>query len=462
MSRCRLRTLLLAGALGCAATLATPLRADTLSDALVKAYQTSPLLASSQAGLRAQDEAVPQARAMKRPQISASASAGVGASTRLPGETTDVYRAALDASLVIYDHGQTAAAIEAARYNVAAARADLTSVEQSVLFAAVSAYMDVRRDLEFLRIARSDVRVLEEQLRAANNRFEVGEVTRTDVSLTEARLAESRATLASAVGNVALSREAYQAAVGVEPNDLAPPPPAPSLPVTMQESVALALRLNPVIVSAQFLERAAIADFDRARAADGPEISITGSVGYDGNDRLNQGDDVTGEVGIGAQIPLYTGGLNSSLIRQAQSIVERRKFEVQEAGRDVNQQVNSAWIQIEVAQASIVANRRQLEAARVAFEGVSEEARLGARSTLDVLDSDQDRLEAEAEVVRAQRDAYVAAYALLQAVGLLTVEHLDLGIETYDPDVNFTRVQSAPSGGYDTSAVDRIRARWQK
>jgi len=161
-------------------------------------------------------------------------------------------------------------------------------------------------------------------------------------------------------------------------------------------------------------------------------------------------------------MPLYTGGRNDSLVRQAQAVLDQRRFELQDEGRAVTQAVGEAYSQLAVASATIVARREQAEAARIAAEGVAEEARLGARSTLDVLDADQERLTAEAEIVRSLRDEYVAAYDLLQAMGLLTVEHLKLGIETYDPDVNFKRVQAGKPGGYDTSAVDRIRARWEQ
>ena len=149
-------------------------------------------------------------------------------------------------------------------------------------------------------------------------------------------------------------------------------------------------------------------------------------------------------------------------MRQAQALLDQRRFELQDEGRTVTEAVANAWTQLDVARASIVARREQVEAARIAAEGVAEEARLGARSTLDVLDADQERLQAEAEVVRAMRDEYVAAYGLLQAMGLLTVEHLRLGVTPYEPDVNFRRVQNGPIGGYDTSAVDRIRARWER
>ncbi len=161
-------------------------------------------------------------------------------------------------------------------------------------------------------------------------------------------------------------------------------------------------------------------------------------------------------------MPLYTGGRNDSLVRQAQAVLDQRRFEVQDTARQVTQNVAGAWAQLEVARVTIVARREQAEASRIAAEGVAEEARLGARSTLDVLNADQERLQAEAEIVRSARDEYVAVYGLLQAMGLLTVQHLGLGIETYDPDVNFSRVQAAPIGGYDTTVVDRIRSRWER
>jgi outer membrane protein len=455
-----------------------PVSAETLTDTLIKAYQTSPLLDANRASLRALDENVPQARSALRPQVSATAGA-TAASAVDDFPMSDVYAAELQASLLLFDNGQSKAALESARYGVASGRASLLNVEQEVLFAAVTAYMDVIQAQEFVRIARNDVTVLGEQLDATNNRFEVGEVTRTDVSQTEARLAQSRANLVDSEGALQIARQDYLAAVGVLPGPLEPAPPHPQLPATVKEAEAIGVRQNPPIVAARFAERGAVSDFDRARAASGLTIQATGAVDYAGRHSLgpnsiqtvtgdtirgsgSAGDRVNVTLGVGASVPLYTGGRNSSLIRQAQQVLEQRKFQVQDTGRQVIQQVSNAWTQLDVARASIVANKEQVVAAQIAFEGVTEEARLGARSTLDVLDSDQERLRAEAEVVRAQRDEYVAAYAVLRSMGLLTVEHLNLGIDSYNPDVYFTEVQRAPMGGYDTSVVDRIRARWEK
>ncbi len=449
-------------------TFSGPVSGETLTDALIKAYQTSPLIESNRASLRALDENVPQARSVRRPQVNLFGQAqGQSDVTEFPFDNT--VSAGLQATLLIFDNGRSKAAIESARYGVAAGRASLLNVEQQVLFDAVVAYMDVIQALEFLRIAQNDVSVLGEQVDATNNRFEVGEVTRTDVSQTEARLAASRARLVDARGNLEVARQAYLAAVGTLPGDLSQPPATPDLPATVEEAEAIGVRQNPQIVTARFAERGAVYDFDRARAASGLSVQAGATAQYQGQrsaplfggERTYE-DGFDLQLSLGGQVPLYSGGANSSLIRQAQQVLERRKFEVQDAGRQVVEQVSNAWTQLAVARASIVANREQVVAAQIAFEGVSEEARLGARSTLDVLDADQERLTAEAEVVRSQRNEYVAAYAVLRAMGLLTVEHLNLGIPSYNPDVYFSQVQSAPSGGYDTSVVDRIRARWER
>lgn len=253
--------------------------------------------------------------------------------------------------------------------------------------------------------------------------------------------------------------------IGHPPDNLETLPPLPAVPASVEEAIQIGIQRNPQIVSAQYSERVAVYNFDRAVAAKGPTISLGGSTGLSRTNNTTSGawaGEPFAEVTLQGSMPLYTGGSNDSLIRQAQALIDQRRFEVQDAARTVTQDVSSAWAQLEVSKVAIVARREQAEASRLAAEGVSEEARLGARSTLDVLDADQDRLQAEAEIVSAVRDEYVAAYALLQAMGLLTVEHLELGIETYNPDDYFARVQNAPVGGYDTSAVDRIRARWER
>lgn len=436
--------------------------AESLADALVKAYQNSPLLEANRAALRSLDESVPQARSRQRPQVGLGANATTQSSAEdLDGDQLSNAQASLNASLLVYDHGQTKAAVAAATNRIAAGRADLKNVEQSVLYSAVVAYADVRQTTEFVRIGKNDVDRLNETLDATQNRYDVGEVTRTDVSQSQSRLAASRSNLASAVGRADIARQAYKQAVGTLPGKLEALPPLPALPGSLQAAQNIAMQRHPQIVSAQFAERAAVYDFDRALGAKGPTVTVSGQVGAERGDSNGYWDGVGyGQIGIEGNLPLYTGGQNDSVIRQAQDLLDQRRFEVQDTARTIAQSVAESWSNLDVAKASIVARRQQAEAARIAAEGVAEEARLGARSTLDVLDADQERLQAEAEIVQSVRDEYVAAYGLLRSMGLLTVEHLKLGIETYDPDVNFVAVRDGKPGGYDTSAVDRIRSRW--
>jgi outer membrane protein len=245
---------------------------------------------------------------------------------------TDTYRAGLDASLLLYDYGQTAAAVEAARMIIASGRASLLDVEQIVLFGrsrpmwtccATSSSWGWRGPT-WSGWASSSTR--------RTSRFEVGEFTRADVSQTEARLSASDAQLIFVQGQLEVSRQRYLQAVGTPPGNLEPLPPIPELPRTLTDAQSIANRQSPVIIAAQFNERAAVYDFDRARAASGIQLNATASAGY-----LNvpSGDDTSAEIGLSASVPLYTGGRNSSLVRQAQSIIERRRAELQSAGRDV-------------------------------------------------------------------------------------------------------------------------------
>lgn len=462
-----MKSLLMSGALIAALAVAggtAPAGAETLADALVKAYQTSPLLESNRSALRSQNEAVPQAKANLRPQVSLNLQANTQSTVEDIADQLNASQAALNVSLTLFDNGQTKAAVESARNTVAAGRADLTNVEQTVLFNAVQAYVDVRRGQEFVRLGQNDVQRLTETLDATKNRFEVGEVTRTDVSQSESRLAASRSSLSDAQGALETARQAYLAAVGTLPSNLQPPPPLPQLPKTLDDATQIGIQRNPAIISAQFRERAAVYDFDRAMAAKGPTIGVSAQGGFERGQQFVGGPydgNTYGQAGIGLSMPLYTGGRNDSLVRQAQDVLNQRRYELQDTGRQVTQGVAVAWSQLDVSRSNIVARREQAEAARIAAEGVAEEARLGARSTLDVLDADQERLQAEAEIVQALRDEYIAGYSLLQAMGLLTVAHLKLGIETYDPDVDFRKVRNGPIGGYDTSAVNRIRQRWE-
>lgn len=456
----RLRQTLLAGAALLSAAFPGAAHAETLTDALIRAYRNSTVLELNRAALRAQDESVAQARAGLRPTVDVSGSGTLSANTLQPGEVTDAWRVSLDAGLVLYDSGRTPAAIEAAKAAIRATRARLKAVEQQVLLTATVAFVDVRRDIQFVVLSRNNIRVLHEQVQAVNDRFAVGEVTRTDVSQAEARLAASRAGLSASEGGLAVSSQNYLAAIGVMPVDLSVPPPVPNLPSSLSEAQAIAMGAHPDIAGARYAQDVAEFDLERSRGESGPTVSLDGQLGIQ-LDEQTQGVLAAGaSISLRGSMPLYQGGSLESMERQARAILDQRRFELQNAARTVQQQVAIAWANLGVARASIAAGQQQIDAAKVAFDGVTVEATLGARTTLDVLNAEQELLTARSNLVSAQRDEYVAAYNLLSAMGLLTVAHLNLGIPSYDPDVNYSRVQNAPASGFDGSVLDRIGARW--
>ena len=437
-------------------------QAETLADTMIKAYQLSPLLDANRAALRGIDEGVAQARAGRRPQISAGASARSNFDDD-EGSRLDTYQVQLGATLSLYDGGNSKAAIESAKAGVLAARAQLVDVEQTVLLQAVTAYMDVRRDQQFVSLGLNNVSVLEQQVRAATDRFELGDITRTDVSLAEARLAAARASLAAARGRLDASRETYLAVVGIPARNLQAPPTIPALPPSLSDSELIAMREHPGLNAARQSVTGAEWDLERAKSSSRPTLNAGASVSVSRRDptgaALNNSHDSnnSAELSLTGNLPLYTGGRNSSLVRQAQTFVSQRKFELQNTARQVRQEVAFAWSDRAVARASIIANRQQVEAAQIAFNGVQDEATLGSRTTLDVLDREQELRDAQVQLASSIRDEYVAAYNLLAAMGLLTVQHLNLGIPVYDPHANYEKVQKAPMNPSFSRKVDRIK-----
>ena len=436
-----------------------PISARSLTDALIAAYQNSPQLEVNRAALRGQDETVPLARAGMRPNVSLDGNGTLAINSGQPGAITDTWQAGLNASLVLYDSGQTPAAIESAKAGIMAARAGLKAVEQSVLLNAATAYLDVRRDMQFVELSENNVRVLREQVQAVNDRFAVGEVTRTDVSQAEARLAASQAGLSASQGGLAISSQNFLAAVGTPPIHLSSPPPIPDLPDSLSSAIAIATGEHPSIVGARFAQDSARFDLERSKGRSGPSVSMSGQLGLQTGDSTDHNLVAGASISLNGTIPLYQGGTLESLERQATAILDQRKFELQSVARSVQQQVAIAWANLGVARATIAAGQQQIEAATIAHDGVRVEATLGTRTTLDVLNAEQELLTARSNLVSAQRDEYVAAYNLLAAMGLLTVSHLQLGIPSYDPDVNYNRVQSGPVLGFDGSVLDRITDR---
>ena len=433
--------------------------AVTLHEALVQAYQTNPSLEVSRAQLRSQDESVVQAGAGTRPSVSLSGVTAYSADIDALDDPANTLRASLDARLVVFDGGRTADAVNAAANMVFASRENLKASDQSVLLSAATAYLDVRRDQKFLALAQNDVAVIEQQVKAMQDRFAVGAVTRTDVALVQARLAATKTSLAASSGRLALSKEIFRAVVGVEPINLQAVPSLPKLPNSLSEAESIAMREHPAILAARFVEKAAGFDIARARAASFGTVTLGAGVEYSNIASLEK---TQASVSLSGQIPIYNGGTLSSSIRSAAQILESSKASTQNVMRQIRQSTASSWANIRVGRASITAANLQIEASQIAYDAVKEETRLGSRTTLDLLDAEQDLLSARSSLASAQRDEYVAALNLLSSMGLLTVESLDLGIPAYDPQVNFdevTRKATTPFSG--SRILDAIGDRWK-
>jgi len=447
-------TMLLAGASGTG-------RAQSLADAMVEAYLNSPSLAAARSDVKIFAERTIQQRAQGRARVEGDLTFqqltrdNDGFGLQYP------ITMALNLTQPIYSGGQVSNSTEAARQRTTVREALLVGAEQQVLLDAVTAFVDVRRDEDFVSIAVNNVRVLNEQLRAAQERFEVGEVTRTDVEQARARLAAARSRLAAAEGALASAREAYQRAVGTPPQRLLPPPPLPDMPGSRDEAVTMALRDEPGVVAARIEREATSSDVRAAIGALLPQVSLQGSVAK--ADTLGDGLKNRNSMAIGVQVtvPIYTGGFNYSNVREAQAAAEGASADITSAMRTASRNVGVSWANLEVARASIRAGQLEVRAAQLAFEGVQEEAKVGARTTLDVLDAEQEVLDARFNLVAARRDEYVAAYSLLASVGKLTVDHLGLEVgEREAPGAYYESVRNR-NFGYDATDDTVWRLDWR-
>ena len=411
--------------------------ADTLRQALIKAYNNSGLLEQNRAVLRAADEDVAQAAATLRPVFNWSA----GVTHNFSNTDSTSQSLALSAEMTIYDGGSNKFAIEATKETVLATRQSLISVEQNVLLDAVQAYMDVRRETETVALRQNNLRVIQEELRAAQDRFDVGEVTKTDVALAEARLASSLAQLEAAKGATQQAKARYKQAVGVNANGLSTPPSLPKLPASAEAAQSVAIRNHPAMRQIQHTIKAADLNIARAKTASGPTATIGGSYGIA---RTNSSKATEpGSISFNIRGPIYTGGNIPSVIRKAQAQKEAQVANLHVSKRQIEQATATSYALLDMARASRKATEEQIRASQVAFDGTKEEATLGARTTLDVLNAEQDLLNAKASLISALADEQVAAYRLLAQMGQLTVDHLNLPVQKYDPDAYYNHVKNA-------------------
>jgi len=442
-------------------------QADTLADALAGAYNTSGLLEQNRALLRAADEDVASAVARLRPIINWSTDVtrtynrrsgnvgGIGGVGNGSSGATNL-NAGITAQWLLYDFGGSRLGIDAAKELVLATRQSLIGIEQQVLLRAVQAYMNVVRNTRFVTLRQNNVRVISESLRAAQDRFEVGEVTRTDVAQAEARLSLARSDLALARGDLEQAIEEYVAVVGKRPGSLSQPPSPPRLTRTEDTAKQVALRTHPEMLAAQFNVSAAKINVLVAEAAMKPTISLDATLGL--NEQLNGSTTTeTGTLGVRIGGPIYQGGALSSAKRSAYAQRDAQLGVLHQTRDQIRQNVGVAYAILESARASSVASAEQVRAGRIAFEGVNEEANLGARTTLDVLDAEQEFLDAQANQISAEADLVIAAYAVLESTGELTVRDLNLAVQTYDPAAYYNLVNEAPAALSERGkALDRV------
>lgn len=460
--------------LAAAAFLAAPAAsAESLNAALAAAYRYNPRLDAERARLRATDEEVARANSRYRPTISGSAdvnyeyqkskfsAGGTGSASgisELPPvaagkDSTTLFPSgySLNLSQNIFDGFQTTSGVREAEALVRASREQLRDVEQQVLLEAVTVYMNVVRDQAIVNLAENNVRVLTEQLKATRDRFAVGEVTRTDVAQAEARLAQAKAgavairvapSLTVAQANLKTSRADYQRVIGHPPAGLTEQRTRDNLlPKSLPEAKAAATRESPLLVSALYREQSARYTVDRIRGELLPQARLEASYGqrFDQTESLESTEQAT--VSGRVTVPIYQGGEVYARLRQAKQTHISLLQEIERARSEAEASATSAWAQYEATRARIDSDRKQVEANRIALNGVKEEERVGQRTVLDVLNAQQELLDAEAQLVITKRDLVVNSYTLLSAVGRLNAANLGIASHVYDPQAHYSEVR---------------------
>lgn len=478
-----------------ASGLSGPAMAESLRDAVSLAYRTNPTLLAQRANQRALDETSVQARAGLRPSVDASLGVTYNRThtdhrtSTIPGSevvidldgdgagdvtgvlpdvisTTggtvkvDGANAQVGLSQTLWSGGRISNGIAAAEANILAGRENLRNVEQQVMVGVIQAYADVLRDMEILRIRQENLQVLRRQLEESNARFEVGEITRTDVAQSEARVAQSEADLAQSQAQLAVSRAAYGAMVGQAPANLEALPPLQGVPADYETALDAALVQNPTVRSAQYALAAAEANVAAARAEYRPTVGLNAS--YGGTSDKLSGFDLTDRTafnaGASVRVPLFTGGLNRSRVNQSLERANAAQIQVEGQRRTVMQSVSSAYAQAVSARSSLIAGEQAVRAASVAAEGVRQEAQVGLRTTLDVLNQELELRNAQVTLASARRNEYVAQAQLLAAMGRLSGPDLDPSIEAYDAEDNYRAIRNRGALPWDgaVQALDRV------
>jgi outer membrane protein len=435
-----------------------PVLADTIEAALVRAYQNNPQLNSQRASVRSTDENVPQALSGYRPKVAVTASAGyqyTDTNSTVGGSATEIVRteyhgtnppraAGVTVTQTLYNGNQTANKTRAAESQVSGAREALRVLEQTVLLSAATIYMDYLRDAAIVEVQKSNTRVLEQTLKQTRDRFNVGEVTRTDVAQSEAQLAAGKTQQLTAESNLVTTRSNFRRIIGNEPEALAPGSPVDRfLPTTLPGAVDLSLIQNPSVTAAMF---GIDVNFLQVKVNEGallPTVSFQAAVQQSYEQQLTTYRSFGASAIAQLSVPVYQGGAEYSLIRQSKETLAQQRLVLEQTRDQTRANTVTAWGQLVAGRAQVASAQSQVTASEIALNGVREEAKAGQRTTLDVLNAQQALVNARVALVTAQHDRVVASYAVLNAVGRLSPQVLNLPTSVYDPSVHYQQVRDS-------------------
>jgi outer membrane protein len=435
--------------------------ADTIDAALVRAYQNNPQLNAQRAQVRFTDENVPQALSGYRPRIAVTASAGTQYTDTLSttgGTANNLVKTGIHGvnaprsigttiSQTVFNGFQTANRTRAAESQVSGAREGLRVLEQSVLLSAATIYMDYLRDAAIVEVQKSNVRVLEQTLKQTNDRFNVGEVTRTDVAQSEAQLAAGRTQLLTAESNLVTTKANFRRIIGNEPEALAPGSPVDRfLPRSLPGAVDLSLTENPSVTAAMFGIDVSFLQVKVSEGALLPTVTLQGSVQQSYEQTLTFYRQFGASAVAQLNVPIYQGGAEYSLIRQSKETLAQQRLNLEQVRDQTRSNTVTAWGQLVAGKAQVQSAQSQVSASEIALNGVREEAKAGQRTTLDVLNAQQALVNARVALVTAQHDRVVASYAVLNAVGRLAPQVLGLKTNVYDPSVHYHQVRDSWAG----------------
>ncbi|MBF9234099.1 TolC family outer membrane protein [Microvirga alba] len=429
---------------------ATAASAETLEGALAKAYGNNPSLNAQRANVRSTDENVARAKSGYRPSVNATADAGPSYADYSGSKSVKSLfgrGAGIQIDQSLFNGFRTTNSVRQAESSVLGSRETLNNTEQNTLFNSASAYMNVLRDTAILDLQRNNVEVIDEQLRQTRDRFNVGEVTRTDVAQAESRLALARSQASAAEATLRTSIAQYRQVIGVEPRQLAPGRPLDKiLPKTVDSALKVALDEHPAIKASLHGVDVAELQVKIEEGALAPSLGLRGTVSQRYDSQI-VGDKLFSASAVAQlTVPIYDGGTAYASTRQAKETVGQRQLEADSIRDQVRAAVVSSWGQLEAARAQIIAAQAQVDASETALNGVREEARVGQRTTLDVLNAQQELLSARVNLITAQRDRVVASYAVVQAMGRLSSRNLGLAVNHYTPTIHYDQVKDLWGG----------------